>query len=300
MIYLLALFLLLAPFLAQGKEIAITFDDIPMPKSCLYDKKKRVDILLDVLEKEKVRAAFFCIGQYVLQPGGKECLEAIALKNHFLANHSFTHTSLSKQSVREFSEELQKTEEAIGCFAGSRKWYRFPNLDFGNREEIGGSEQKKEEVFALLKEQGYIHGYVTINTFDWYLNHYLLQALKNKQPIHWDLLEKVYLRLLAEWLDECEGVCSRVMPEQAAHVLLFHGNDINALFLPAILSFLRQEGWTFVDPEKAYASCPQLHFCTHGDLYVQQLGIPYTPMKTLTKEYVDDLVVASGAFEAQP
>ena len=37
------------------------------------------------------------------------------------------------------------------------------------------------------------------------------------------------------------------------HNLLLHENDINALYLGDIITFLRQNGWEIVSPEEAFA-----------------------------------------------
>jgi hypothetical protein len=34
--------------------------------------------------------------------------------------------------------------------------------------------------------------------------------------------------------------------------LLLHANDLNALYLSDVLEMLKEQGWTFVSPEKAF------------------------------------------------
>lgn len=63
------------------KEIAISFDDGP---AVGYTKE-----ILEVLKKENVKAAFFCIGSRIA--GNEEILKQVYAEGHLIGNHSYSH-----------------------------------------------------------------------------------------------------------------------------------------------------------------------------------------------------------------
>ncbi|PWV50705.1 polysaccharide deacetylase family protein [Chitinophaga sp. S165] len=63
------------------KVIAITFDDGPL--------LKHTPEILDILQQERVPAAFFCIGNRI--EGNETLLRRIDTEGHVIGNHSFSH-----------------------------------------------------------------------------------------------------------------------------------------------------------------------------------------------------------------
>jgi peptidoglycan/xylan/chitin deacetylase (PgdA/CDA1 family) len=66
------------------RYIALSFDDGPDPEN--------TPIVLDVLKKYNVEAAFFCIGRKIKEHG--DLLKRIHEEGHIVANHSFAHNTL--------------------------------------------------------------------------------------------------------------------------------------------------------------------------------------------------------------
>ncbi len=65
----------------EKKTVAITFDDGPSPAT--------TPAILDILKKNEVPAAFFCIGEKVVE--NPEIVQRIAGDGHVMGNHSYTH-----------------------------------------------------------------------------------------------------------------------------------------------------------------------------------------------------------------
>jgi peptidoglycan/xylan/chitin deacetylase (PgdA/CDA1 family) len=100
-------------------KVALTFDDGPDPRA--------TPELLELLKREQIPAAFFCIGENVA--AHPEIAARIAADGHLLANHSFTHPwyiSLLKRA--ELKGQMDRTQSAIETAAGSRpKYFRPPS-----------------------------------------------------------------------------------------------------------------------------------------------------------------------------
>jgi peptidoglycan-N-acetylglucosamine deacetylase len=101
----------------ETKYVALTFDDGPRPGT--------TDDLVKKLEKHKVKATFFVVGERAEQyPEG---LQMIVDGGHEVANHSWSHPLLSRISEAEFFSELERTREYLFRITGrSTGLYRPP------------------------------------------------------------------------------------------------------------------------------------------------------------------------------
>ena len=110
----------------DADAIALTFDDGPNPAV--------TPALLEVLEKNSVRATFFVIGKHVR--AFPDLAVEIVARGHTIANHTETHPKLAFLSAAGVRDELQRCREAIAA-ATPREilWmrppfgFRGPNLD---------------------------------------------------------------------------------------------------------------------------------------------------------------------------
>ncbi len=102
---------------AVPKTIALTFDDGPDPE---WTPK-----ILDVLERERVPATFFVIGENALQH--PQLLRRIVDGGSELGNHSYTHPNMATTSDRGIKLELNATQRLIQAYTGrSTTLFRAP------------------------------------------------------------------------------------------------------------------------------------------------------------------------------
>ncbi len=99
------------------KKIAISFDDGP----ALHTRQ-----VLQILDKYKVKAAFFCIGKNIDQQAGiiREAYEA----GHIIGNHSYSHsTTFACWRHRKVLRDLERTHLLIKAATGRDIcWFRPP------------------------------------------------------------------------------------------------------------------------------------------------------------------------------
>ncbi len=92
------------------KKIAITFDDGP----CENTPK-----LLEILQKHKATATFFCIGKNVEKH--PEVVKAINEQGHTIGNHSFSHHFfIDFFGKKKMIKEITRTDEAIEKITGEK------------------------------------------------------------------------------------------------------------------------------------------------------------------------------------
>jgi peptidoglycan/xylan/chitin deacetylase (PgdA/CDA1 family) len=84
------------------KKIYLTFDDGPTPEITEW--------VLNILEKENIKATFFCIGNNIAKH--PEIFEKIVASGHSIGNHTFNHLQGWKTTTEKYIEnvDLCKTE----------------------------------------------------------------------------------------------------------------------------------------------------------------------------------------------
>jgi peptidoglycan-N-acetylglucosamine deacetylase len=92
-------------------EIAISFDDGP---SSAFS-----NTVLDILKKNEVPAAFFCIGKHVA--GNEVILKRIDEEGHLIGNHSFSHHFFFDLfSSKKMLEDMRSMDQLVKTVTGRR------------------------------------------------------------------------------------------------------------------------------------------------------------------------------------
>lgn len=95
----------------SGGKIALTFDDGPSPGAS--------DLVLEILEKHRVPAAFFVIGRNARD--NPNILREMDRCGHVIGNHTFDHHHLSVFRGRAYWwEQLHRTDELVAELIGRR------------------------------------------------------------------------------------------------------------------------------------------------------------------------------------
>jgi peptidoglycan/xylan/chitin deacetylase (PgdA/CDA1 family) len=106
-------------FLRDG-EVILTFDDGPWPRN--------TTAVLEALEAHCVKATFFPIGKHATWH--PEILKRVAAQGHTIGSHTWSHKDLSKLTVDEAKEEIEKGFSAVAWAADGQAapFFRFPAL----------------------------------------------------------------------------------------------------------------------------------------------------------------------------
>lgn len=132
----------------KGNQIALTFDDGPLPP---YTEQ-----ILDILRSHRVRATFFVCGQDVEKY--PELVRRIHADGHTIGNHTWSHPYLYFMSREKIKEEVDRTQRVIHLAAGfTPRLFRPP---YGGRW-FG--------LYPLLKERGMQLVQWSVSSDDWKL-----------------------------------------------------------------------------------------------------------------------------------
>ncbi|WP_232729949.1 polysaccharide deacetylase family protein [Paenibacillus phocaensis] len=187
----------------EGKQIALTFDDGPDPRFTPQ--------ILDVLHRKGVKATFFVVGVRAKKFPG--IMQRIHRDGHIIGNHSFSHPNFHNRSVKQFQNEIQRTEKIIQSTVGYR-----PKLIRPPYGEI------KEEQLQWAQKNGYTLVNWNVDSQDW-------KGLDK---------EKVKSNVI-----RTAGPGSIILHHSGGGV----GSNLNGTIqaLPEIIDTLQAQGYRFVD-----------------------------------------------------
>jgi peptidoglycan/xylan/chitin deacetylase (PgdA/CDA1 family) len=271
---------------AAEKLIVITVDDLP----AWGDQSLKVlKPIADELSASNVPATGFVIGKLAQ---GEEALKSIhywAAKGLSLANHSWDHKKYSNQTVQDFFDGIQKTEDILKRirknFGPWPQAYRFPMLDQGDTEE---KLMAANEYFFKSKT---LLAHVSVDTSDWAFAEHYAKFIKQTDSHRMAKLESLYIDHIFDCLNYAEDASERIFDGQIPQILLLHANFLNAKMMGDIVKGLKNRGYKFVSLEVALnhpaylpykykiAYQPADHFFFHMS-HVLQRPLPSGPDRT--------------------
>jgi peptidoglycan-N-acetylglucosamine deacetylase len=232
------------------KRIALTFDDAPRGEGAFLEANARAQMLRVALKRAGVKQVVFFANPGRAGAGGinEKQLLAYAKDGHVLANHTANHVALSDVSAERFIADIRDAERWLKAHPGYRPWFRFPQLDEGNRNAA-----KRDAVRAALASMGLRNGYVTADGWDWYLENLAIKAKNVGKPMDMDGLRDLYIETHVESANFADSLARRTLGRAPAQVLLLHETDLGALYIEDLVKALRANGWTIITADEAYA-----------------------------------------------
>jgi peptidoglycan-N-acetylglucosamine deacetylase len=243
---LLATLIWSAPGWVAAREIALSFDDAPRPANALLTVEQRADRLISALRRAGVEQAVFFANSARIDQEGADRLRAYARAGHLIANHSATHRHLRAIEAEAYLEDIADADRVLRDYPNFRRWYRFPFLDEGDTPE------KRDAVRAGLERMNYRQGYVTIDTYDWYIDSLAQRALRDGESVNMDALGALYVEVMLASANFYDQLAVTHLGRSPRHVMLLHENDLAALFIDDLVEALERDGWTIITAEAAY------------------------------------------------
>lgn len=231
---------------AFTKEIAITFDDAPRVATGYYSGPQRANKLVATLKAHAVeQVAFFSVSSK-LNGEGLTRLQTYANAGHIIANHTHSHPDFNQLTLNQYRRDFMTAHHALSNIKGFERYFRFPYL----RE--GSTHNKRDGMRDTLQKEGYKNAYITLNSYDWYIEKLFQNAIKSDYSIDMDKMRDFYVNVLIESIEYYDNMAMRYMGRSPKHVLLLHEMDISALFIGDLINALRNKGWKIISLQQAY------------------------------------------------
>jgi peptidoglycan/xylan/chitin deacetylase (PgdA/CDA1 family) len=135
-------------------RVALTFDAEHPSRPARPGNAER---LLDVLERERVRATFFVQGRWAT--AYPEVARRIAAAGHVVGNHSRSHAPMTALTDDGIRRSVRECERIVGRITGAdtRPWFRCPY----------GEGAHDARVLGVLDGLGYRNVHWDVDTRDW-------------------------------------------------------------------------------------------------------------------------------------
>jgi peptidoglycan-N-acetylglucosamine deacetylase len=255
-------------------KVALTFDDLPIngmtPRSASISQMTRDT--LAVLKKHRVPPSYGFINAARLEndPDAALALQLWVRAGHPLANHTYSHLNLDKNSAEDFTREILRNEPVLELLMppdGKHdfRWLRYPYLHEGDTLE------KRRAVRAFLAEHHYQVAETTLDYEDYAWNSAYARCLDKHDTAAIAGLRASYLSTADEWMRAQRDMSRQVWGRDINHVLLLHQGAFSATILPDLFALLKKQGYEIVTLEEAqsdpvYAEDPDIGMPGGGTL----------------------------------
>lgn len=230
-----------------AKEISFSFDDAPRGDGAYYTGAQRAQNLVEQLKLANVpQVIFYANPGKIDSPHLLNRLKFYQASGHLIGNHTYDHISADKNSSEIFLSNILKADEHLFTEKLLTPYFRYPYLHRG--KTISKIFKLHDEISNL----GYQDGYVTIDTYDYYMDRVFQEALLNNKNINIENLKKFYVEILMTSINFYEQLGVKILGHSPKHVILLHENDISALCIGDLVKRLRSENWDIITPTEAY------------------------------------------------
>jgi peptidoglycan/xylan/chitin deacetylase (PgdA/CDA1 family) len=251
LIWLVVLFATAALAAGEGREVAITIDDLPRGgdggPGDLADVRAMTDKLLRPFREQHIPViGFVNSGRSQLDaPGMQQILELWLAAGAQLGNHSYSHPDLNSVALEDYCNDIVRGEtairEALARHGQKLEFYRHPFLHTGPTPEV------KKGLQDFLDRRGYRVAPVTLDNADYmYAVAYLRPELRAR--VHDEYVP--YMESTVQFFEQRSvAVFGREIPQ----ILLIHASQMNADLMPELLAMFRRRGYSFVTLSTALA-----------------------------------------------
>jgi peptidoglycan/xylan/chitin deacetylase (PgdA/CDA1 family) len=244
-------------------QLCLSFDDAPAGEGAFLTGKERTAKLIAQLDALGIpEVVFFCVTERLQWRHGRQRIEQYAKAGHLIANHSHTHPAPETNGAQAYIAEIRQAGDSLRQFSAFTPWFRYPFLNEGRTVAV------RDSIREALSSLGYRNGYVTIDTWDWYLDQRCRNAAKDRLSIDTAALGEIYVQTLWDAVQFYDRMAQDVLGSSPKHILLLHENDLAALYIDDLVNCLRAHNWEIISPTEAYAG--PLAECVPDALYSNQ------------------------------
>jgi peptidoglycan/xylan/chitin deacetylase (PgdA/CDA1 family) len=228
------------------RQVALTFDDPPLPDTVVMTGQERTERIISALQEGGVDGAMFFAVSSRIDDDNIGRIHAYVKAGHVLASHSHTHPNLHLAGSEIFLEDVETAHLILADMPGFQQYFRFPYLNEGNTQE------QRDEVRSALARMGYKQGYVTIDNYDFYIDRLIREAVEANGEVDLNAVGGLYVEMIIGAAEHYDKIACTWLGRSPRHVLLLHENDVAALFLPRLISAFRDRGWELISAIDAF------------------------------------------------
>lgn len=232
----------------SAKQLALTFDDSPMPNSGHFQSEERTKILIKKLRDLKVPPVMIfanpCKGED--REATLRQLKLYREAGHLIGNHTCSHPRLDDVGFEKFSQDAKDGEKYLAPMFVGQKFFRFPYLNEGT------DLTRRDQMRAWLKKNEYRNGLVSIDNDDYLFSFKINQAKEQGLAVNHKKVKALFLDHLFGAAEFYDQQAIKHFGRSPKHVMLLHEMDATVMYLEDLVKGLRSRGWTIISIEEAF------------------------------------------------
>ena len=273
------------PLQKHDREIAVTFDDLPIAGVLSHDLASSRTItskLLTAITAHRIPAVGFVNEGKLRGDGGIDATRVDLLRMWLdagleLGNHTYAHLDLNRTPLPAFEEDVLRGEAVTRPLLRVRgmtlRFFRHPFLHTGRDLDT------KRQFEAFLATHGYRVAPVTIDN-----DEYIFAAAYDRASARGDrdLMRRVaeaYIPYMEAKLEFFERNSRDLAGYEMRQILLLHANPMNAEHFGALARVIERRGYRFITLDRALEDAAY----ESPDTYVGSGGITSLHRWALTK-----------------
>lgn len=245
---LIILLIALSPLLSNAKEIALTFDDAPMPDSGHFRSMARTEELIRNLKELNVPSVMVfanpCKGDDVAATIKQ--LKKYSDAGHFIGNHTCSHPRLDDVGFLQYSKDAEKADSLLSPLLVGQKFFRYPYLNESKDEKL------RDDMRKWLIKNDYRNGMVSIDNDDYIFSFKINQAKERGNKVDYKKVEKLFIEHLVGAANFYENLAIKTIGYSPKHVILLHEMDATVMFIEPLVNELRKQGWKIIGIDEAF------------------------------------------------
>jgi peptidoglycan-N-acetylglucosamine deacetylase len=249
--WLVVLFATAALAAGEGRQVAITIDDLPRggdggPSDLAGVRAMTEQLLRPFREQHIPVSGFVNAGRSKLDgPGLQQILDLWLEAGAQLGNHSYSHPDLNSVALDVYCDDIVRGEpairQALARHGQKLEFYRHPFLHTGPTPEI------KKALQDFLDQRGYRVAPVTLDNADY------MYAVAYLQPQLRARVRDEYVPYMESTVEFFERRSVEVFGREIPQILLIHASQMNADLMCELLGMFRRRGYGFVTLSTALA-----------------------------------------------
>jgi len=288
--------LLFSAALAQGQQMAVTFDDLPAhgEKPAAMTRLDIAQSILATLKQERMPPSYgFINGKRAEEDASSPAvLDAWRAAGQPLGNHTWSHVDFDKVTPEQFAADAAKLQPLLQQLMGHEDWhwFRYPYLHEGD------TVPKRRAARAWLAANGYRIAEVSMDFEDYLWNAPYARCMDKHDDASIGRLHDSYLSVADQYYGVFRQLSQMVYGRDLKYVLLMHVGAFDAKMLPELLALYRRKGVTFISlpaamSDPAYRDDPDIGEPTGGaflELVLQKKKLPF-PANSKPYKELDDI-----------
>ena len=237
------------------RSVAITIDDLPNANIHLHGKEidELTAKLLKTLKDNQVPAiGFVNENKLFVKDEADDRINALRmwLDNGFeLGNHTYSHMSLSRNSLADWEENVVRGETVTSVLLAEHKmkmrYLRHPYL------AVGRDLETRREAEKFLSQRGYRIAPVTMDAWDWmYAGAYDAARHSGDTKTQQQLVDS-YLDYTNQVFDFMEKASKQLVGYEPRQIILLHCNWLEADHIGDLIELLKKRGYKFITLDEA-------------------------------------------------